>query len=187
MEENYKLYIHVTPSLKTYVGITKRTVEERWQNGHGYYGSPYFNKAIKKYGWDNIMHSVLLENLSKESACFLERAMIIAIESNNPQYGYNLTNGGDGTGSKRSEEWKKNLSKSLKQVKRSEETKERCREQGRKNSIKISQYTLNGIYISTFESASECERKTNTCKSNILKCCRGERSHANGYVWHFAK
>lgn len=47
---NWRVYIHISPSKKVYVGITKRTLEKRFANGEGYKTCPIFYNAIKKYG-----------------------------------------------------------------------------------------------------------------------------------------
>ena len=53
-------------------------------------------KAIDKYGWDNIEHIVLFENLSEKDAKDKEKELIKQYNSNNINFGYNLTIGGDG-------------------------------------------------------------------------------------------
>ena len=94
---NYTLYLHIVPNGKVYVGITSVPVKERWLSGHGYRNNPYFQNAIIKYGWDNIEHIIILEHLSKEWACQLEKLFIQLYRSNNKDFGYNLTTGGEGT------------------------------------------------------------------------------------------
>ena len=66
----YIVYMHTCPNGKKYIGITSQSPERRWQKGKGYaYGSnPYFYNAIEKYGWDNIEHTILFRNLTKEEA-----------------------------------------------------------------------------------------------------------------------
>ena len=86
---NYKLYIHTTPENKVYVGITCNDVEKRWKNGHGYKNQTIFFNAIIKYGWNNISHTILFENLDKKDAEKLEKKMIKKYKSDNPKYGYN--------------------------------------------------------------------------------------------------
>lgn len=91
------LYVHVTPNNKKYFGITKTTVENRWRtNGFGYATQVLFWRAIQKYGWENIQHIILADNLSKEWACKLEQDLIWKYKSNNSKYGYNVASGGDG-------------------------------------------------------------------------------------------
>ena len=64
----YTLYRHVAPNGKMYVGITSKKPEYRWENGNGYEANQHFTRAIKKYGWDNFKHEILLTNLSEEDA-----------------------------------------------------------------------------------------------------------------------
>ena len=94
-ERTFKVYKHVCPNGKIYIGITSRSLNERWQNGKGYKG--YFRKAIDKYGWDNIKHYVLKGDYTESEAKAKEIELIAKYQSNNPEYGYNLTSGGDGT------------------------------------------------------------------------------------------
>ena len=111
-ERNYKLYLHITPSDKRYYGITgKEKVEDRWDKGKGY-SNQYFCRAINKYGWDNIQHEVIFDNLTKEEACLLEQCYIALYDTINPKYGYNSTTGGEHY--ELSEESKKKISESLK-------------------------------------------------------------------------
>lgn len=95
-ENNWCVYKHTTPSGKVYIGITSQKIELRWRNGKGY-KTQVFNHAIEKYGWDNIIHEVLFENLSHKDACAKEIELIEKYKSNDSKYGYNVTSGGDGT------------------------------------------------------------------------------------------
>ena len=116
--KNYKVYIHINKiNSKKYIGITKQSVKRRWQSGYGYYNqnkTNYFWNAIHKYGWNNFDHIILEENLTHKETNEKERYYIAFYKSNNPNYGYNLTLGGDGfLGQKRSEETKKKISKTV--------------------------------------------------------------------------
>lgn len=92
---NYKLYMHVVPNGKVYVGTTCKTIRTRWgPNGNGYKGQCFY-KAIQQYGWDNIQHYVILEHLSHKDADILEEAFITYYKANNPEFGYNRTSGAD--------------------------------------------------------------------------------------------
>ncbi len=86
--------MHTTPSGKVYIGMTSQNPEERWINGKGY-KHQYFNRAIDKYGWDNIKHQILFSNLTKEQACEKEVELISFYDSTNPQKGYNISSGGE--------------------------------------------------------------------------------------------
>lgn len=66
---------------------------KRWLNGKGYRGQ-YFETAINKYGWNNIKHEIIYDNLTKEEAEAKEREMIAFYNSDNKEYGYNILEGG---------------------------------------------------------------------------------------------
>ena len=69
MKNNYIVYMHTTPNNKVYIGITCQNPKKRWAYGYGYKKNKYFFSAIQKYGWNNIKHIIIAENLSKEYAC----------------------------------------------------------------------------------------------------------------------
>lgn len=92
---NWTVYIHISPSNKKYVGITSRPVEERWKNGLGYIKNDHFYRAILKYGWDNFQHIIIANHLSKKDACNLEIELIKKYNSNDYNYGYNISSGGE--------------------------------------------------------------------------------------------
>ena len=95
-ETKWKVYVHTSPSGKMYVGITSRDVRQRWQNGRGYIKNDHFYRAIQKYGWNNFEHEVIAENLTKDEACEMEKALIKKLKSNDYHFGYNLSAGGEG-------------------------------------------------------------------------------------------
>ena len=102
--------MHITPNNKRYVGITKSNPKYRWKNGYGYASSPHFYNAILKYGWDNIEHIIIASDLSEEQACELEKNLISEYDLTNPENGYNVCIGGEGTnGYRHTEESKQKL------------------------------------------------------------------------------
>lgn len=108
MKENYTVYKHIFPNNKIYIGITKQKLERRWSKGKGYKLCPLMNKAIEKYGWNNIKHEILFTGLSKEQAEQKEIQLIKEYKCNNRKYGYNIENGGNCCGT-HSEETKKKI------------------------------------------------------------------------------
>ena len=93
----YVVYIHKFPNNKVYVGITgNRYPKKRWSCGNGYKTQQLMWRAIQKYGWDNIEHEIVAKNLTHEDACRLEIKLIKQYKSNNSDYGYNVSSGGDG-------------------------------------------------------------------------------------------
>ena len=128
----YTVYKHTSPSGKVYIGLTAQQVEKRWRGGKGYKYNQAFYKAIQKYGWDNIKHEIIAENLTAEQAQKLEIELIKKYDSRNKNKGYNICVGGDLSwfGVKHTEEAKKKMSalkkgkpSSRKGIHLSEETK----------------------------------------------------------------
>lgn len=95
---SYCVYIHQNKrNGKVYVGLTSRKPETRWNGGSGYISNKPFYNAIKKYGWnDGFSHQIVAENLTADEAEQLEKDLIKMYQSNNPAYGYNMTDGGFG-------------------------------------------------------------------------------------------
>lgn len=91
----YKVYEHIFPNGKRYVGITCQPLNRRWRDGNGYTANVIMTRAIKKYGWENIRHNVLAENLTEEEAFDLEKLLIAAGNLTDRNHGYNLAIGGD--------------------------------------------------------------------------------------------
>lgn len=111
MNKKWILYRHTSPSDKVYIGITsRRNPNLRWNNGRGYTACRYFYNAIIKYGWDNIRHEVLFDNLEEDTAKRLEIELIRHYK--NLGISYNITSGGEGRKAPLSEEHKKKLSSS---------------------------------------------------------------------------
>lgn len=90
----YCVYKHTGPNGKVYIGITGMIPQKRWANGSGYRGNPHFYNAIKKYGWDNFHHEVLIYGLPREEAIIKEIELIKYHNSHLSQYGYNVSLGG---------------------------------------------------------------------------------------------
>ena len=94
----YTVYKHTVPNGKVYIGITGQEVKFRWKsNGAGYIPQTYFYKAIKKYGWASIAHEIIAEGLTKEDAEKMEMRLIKEFRSNEPEFGYNIREGGSAT------------------------------------------------------------------------------------------
>ena len=81
---------------KIYIGITsKNNPNYRWCNGNGYKDNKHFYNSIKKYGWENFSHVILEQGLSKEDACKKEIYYIQNYKSFDPNFGYNVSLGGE--------------------------------------------------------------------------------------------
>ena len=193
---NYTVYMHISPSNKRYIGITKLKPEYRWNNGKGYKENQYFTNAINKYDWDNFQHIIIAKGLTEDEAKWLEVELIREWDTTNKDKGYNLTKGGDGTvGYHHTEEWRQEHSERMSGKNnpnfgkpRSEETKQKIREansgengywfgkgnfrEGNKNpnAKKVICITTNEI----FETITEGAKKYNCNRSHISSCCNGK-------------
>lgn len=56
---------------------------------------------------------------------------------------------------------------------------------GRAKSKKVDQYSKEGIYIKTWNSAVEASKHLNIANGNIGKCCLGKNKSAGGFIWKF--
>ena len=92
---SYYVYIHTCPNNKRYIGITtQHYISHRWRRGNGYKVNKHFYRAIQKYGWDNIEHQVI-EVESESEMYYLERYLIAYYRTNNIEFGYNKSSGGE--------------------------------------------------------------------------------------------
>lgn len=91
----YIIYKYTSPSQKIYIGQTNQGLKRRAYNGEGYKHSIYFYNAIKKYGWENFKSQILKQNLNKQQANYWEEYYIKYYQSNNRNYGYNISEGGN--------------------------------------------------------------------------------------------
>lgn len=116
--KTYIVYQHISPSNKSYIGITcQKNYKHRWNNGIGYNNNDYFTKAINKYGWDNFQHLILFTGLTEEEAKNKEIELIKELGTTDRDKGYNITFGGEsGNGYHHTEETKEIISQKLKGV-----------------------------------------------------------------------
>lgn len=200
--KKYKVYKHTNIiNGKVYIGITSyKYVKTRWDNGKGYSQQSLFWNAIKKYGWENFKHEILFTDLTKEEACQKEIELIAFYKSNQREFGYNLSSGGEiNSGYKLTDETKLKLSDShkgkhpwnygktgysmpnSKGKKRSIETRNKMSENRPKNAV--AQYTMDGELVNIFKSQIEAERATGIPNTSISLCARGIHKQAGGFIW----
>lgn len=213
---NWYVYIHIFPNNKKYIGITSQSLKNRWRDGKGYKEQPIIWNAIQKYGWDNIEHKILFENLSKEEAEKKEKELIKEFDTlfyNNK--GYNVQEGGLNHQNIINREeiiklWSsgeniKNISIKLKCSPKTvsyildqngitkEEKKQRQQQasaEATQKSMgkKVNQFDLNKNYIATYPSLQEARKAVNANNQYYIKsCCEGKVSKAHGFLWQYYK
>lgn len=207
---NYKVYMHKCKNNKVYIGITIKDPKIRWKNGKGYMNNDHFYKAIQKYGWDNIEHIVLFENLTKEEAEQKEIELIAKYNSTNREFGYNRENGGMHRG-KTTYEIRKKISEGNKGKKHTEEARKKMsiakkgkkkkpfsdihrehlrlahigKHHSKEHLIKMSKAVRCIETGEIFDATAEAERKTNIAHANIINNCNGKRKSAGKLHWEW--
>lgn len=167
-KRNYCVYCHTAPNGKRYVGLTSRDPEKRWKNGYGYRKSnPHFWRAIKRYGWKNIKHEILLSGLNKQQAGEFEKMYICLFNSSDRKCGYNKTFGGE-TGGKPTKETILKFSGANQWMAK-----------------RVEQYSLEGKYIKTFDCVSSAAKTLNVNYASIASCARHDHYTAYGYIWAY--
>ena len=208
--DNYKVYMHIFPNSKVYIGITSQKPKRRWNNGQGYKNNQYMTNAIMKYGWDNVVHKILYTNLKKEESEEIEIKLIKEYKANNKRYGYNIEYGGCHNG-KTSEITRKRISEANKGKHNSpktefkkghitiitEEIKQKISEKNKgkhasvRTEFKKGHKPLNvrkvlciesDVVYNTIKKASE---DTNVMACHISQVCNGKRKSAGKLHWKF--
>lgn len=186
-QQDYCIYMHASRfSDKVYVGITNN-VKRRWaRKEESYKRSPHIYNALKKYGWDNFVHVVLHDKLTKEQACEEEKAWIALFKLSNRTY--NITDGGEGVcGTHRTEEEKEHLRKTLTGRKASDELKAKLRKvQQEKSGKKIYSFDPNTKeLVKQYPSINDAARQLNTTYHTIARAAKGKRVLAKELLWSF--
>ena len=189
---------------KVYIGQTVNEYKrrEKWRNLKTPYAGSYINRARMKYGLESFEYEVLAEvtnrdeDILRETLNSLEKKYIALYQSKNPNFGYNLTDGGEsGNGQIVSKETKDKISKAHKGLKK------KMSEQGKRNislahkSVrpwawkKVAQYDkdtgeLIKIWNSLSEVTSHFGDKSN---SNLVYAIQGKYRHKcyRGYKWKY--
>lgn len=199
------MYVHISPSNKYYVGITKLKPHERWgKNGYGYRNQTFY-RAIQKYGWKNFQHEIIAEHLTEDEAKKLEIILIDKLQSHISKNGYNVTLGGDGFlgirksgennsfyGKHHTEETKKKLSEIAKERHKNNPnlykgrrlTEERKKQIGIEHSKKILQFDQKMNFIAEHPNSLSLE-KQGFRRASIREVCNGKRETYKGFIWKY--
>ena len=154
----YQVYVHTFPNNKKYVGLsTMENINQRWENGYGYKTQKLMYRAILKYGWKNIKHTVYQCDTEKEMK-YLERYLISYYQTRDRRYGYNLAEGGQSG------------PKGIPAV----------------NRRAVDQYDRQGNFIRTWESMGAIEEELNYHHSHISACVNKKRLTAYNFYWFYA-
>ena len=173
MKKEYCVYMHTFPNGKVYIGQTKQKPQYRFSNGDGYKGCRYVYSAIQKYGWENIKHEILIDNLSREEADYWEDCFIILYRSSDRDHGYNLRSGGT-SGYKYTDDVRQRMSEIQRGRKQTDETRKKHSDALRKY------YSTHEVSQSTREKLSKANsgKKRQTLPPKLKeKAVRNIRGH----------
>ena len=167
--KDYTVYRHISPSGKVYVGITKLSLHDRWgTDGCRYKRCKLFYRAIKKYGWDNFIHDIVLSDVSESEAIYTEKYLIKWYKIHG--ISYNITDGGEST----------------KGIHMPEDAKERISEymKGRQSRV-VLQYSINGDFIKEYKSAKEAAIALGCGHTSVSNCASGKKGNylLFGYIF----
>ena len=108
--KKWTIYMYTFPNGKRYVGATSRplihrqgSLNKNWEN---YKRCKLLYDAIQEYGIDSIEQTILFQGEIEDSEArylesfYIEKYKTNARKYNNPSYGYNQTDGGEGVGEK---------------------------------------------------------------------------------------
>ena len=198
----YIVYEHIFPNGKRYIGQTRQGAEGRFRGGYGYKEQLVY-RAIEKYGWENVIHKIIMDCLTFEEANIAEQFWIWWYNTTNPMFGYNIAKGGQCgctwnvsdhqknlASNEMKNQWKNNRDFWMEAIKRGAQKRvgsvvsEKAKyNRMLKNTQRycVSQFSLDGEYIRDWESMSQVERELGI--SNVKKCINGKRKTAGGFVW----
>ena len=215
MERKSGIYMWTSPSGKSYIGqsVDLQKRKGAFLRFGDIYGGQKINRARKKYNNKRYWKYKVLEYCDIDDLDEREEYYISLY--NTMRKGYNCESGGnenkivsDETKQKQSEamkgennplygkhlteEHKSKLSEAMKGENNpfygkhlTEEHKSKLSKAHDKRKIPVSQYTIEGVFIASYESIHEAQRLTNINKNTISRCCRGIQKTAGGFKWAY--
>ena len=161
--KKYTVYMHVFPDNRKYIGMTVLNPVKRWGRGQKY--NKRFREAVHAFGWDNVKHEIIAENLAEKDAIALEKSTIIKYNTISIEYGFNIATGG--WGSVKSEDFDKFSRQAFVEF----------------FSIPIVQFSLSGNFIRHFTSLTEACKILHMNVASLCECLSGVQHTAGGYQW----
>lgn len=190
------IYCYRSPSGKVYIGQTtdEKTRRAAFFNTDYHYSGKYIDSARLKYGPKSFTYKVLetvetTEDKIKEVLDNLEMLYIKKYNSNNREFGYNLTIGGKTTlGYKFSEEAKKKLSELRKgKVFCPNRTPEIQQKISDSLSKEIEVFDTLGNLVGVFKNAKELSNKLNIPITSIRNCIYRGNLYKKVYKINYSK
>lgn len=192
----YVVYIHQNKiNGKRYIGITNNTTRRWCKRGARYENCPRFAAAIKKYGWDNFHHVVVVKGLTLEEANVLEQFFIRKYRTNEKEFGYNMTRGGQNaptmTGKHHSSETRKKMHDAALGRVISEEQKRHHSEVMKGRMVGSKNHKSRAVRCietgEVFETQRAAAEAKGVLQSKISLCCQGKSNQTHGLRWEYVE
>lgn len=165
------IYKVTFPNNKVYIGLTNGKLGDRKAKHYKDMrkGSDLlFHRALKKHQGSETWE-VIDTRENRKDLCEAERFHIEKYKSNDREFGYNCTPGGDGRSGPLSDEHKQNIRIA-------------------KGAKKVFVFTIEGVFFCEFNSMMECSNKLNVDLRNVASICKGNGGNsAKGYTFGFSK
>jgi hypothetical protein len=190
------VYKHTFPNGAVYIGRTNMKPEDRWLNGWGYKNCPLMFAAILQFGWENVKHEILVDNITEEESKEIEYAQIALhstsstvynVHSVPPQYLAQENAHFIGVSTNRAEVTHE--TKTMKHYK--EYIIPLTQKPDGLRSCEIDVYTSDGKFICTYPSAKIASQELNVNNGDIISCCKGVKSdgkpryQVKGYIFRY--
>ena len=196
-EKTWCVYIHRNKiNNKVYIGVAKEPAKNRWRNGSGYSkNQSVFYNAIQKYGWDNFEHIIWADKLSQKEAQEWEIRLIAVFKTNcrkynNPELGYNMTDGGEGASGRGHWVGKNNPKYGSNHWAGKNNPNYGSRKFVGKNNPRarsVVQLSKSGEFIRYWSYISEAAIFLNCSMDNIVSCCAYRIPSAYGFLWMYSE
>lgn len=173
-------HIRLDTQMPFYVGASDKP--DIWRSRVKYGKKPLWHEIVNSVGYEV---EIIMDGLTKEQVFEKEREFIKIYGRIDLGTGtlVNITDGGKGMrGWVASEETRKRYSASSTGRKQSLEI---IRKRAEKNKKSICQYSLDGQYISDWDSAATVEKKLNINRTNICSVLKGKRKWAGGFIFKY--
>lgn len=168
---------------------------------NGFHFNIYLQRAWNKYGESSFFFEIVEEC---EEDCLNDREIfwIKECQAHSRKKGFNLAIPERDRPFRHSEESKKRMCEVQKGHPVSQEQREKIRSTlrkkhltgeiniaalGKAHSKKVSQYTMEGVFIKEWDSLSEASSTLNINVSNLSGTCYGRYQHCGGYRWGFGE
>lgn len=191
------VYKHTFPNGAVYIGRTNMKPEDRWLNGWGYKSCPLMFAAIVQFGWSNVEHEILVDNISEEESIAIE-SREIAMHSESCTV-YNLHSVPPQKLAQENTHFidhnsphKQPSTKTTSMLHHKEYIIPLVDKPQGLRTCPINVYTSDGTFICKYPSAKIASHELQVNHGDLISCCKGVKSNGQpryqvkGYIFRYA-